>query len=89
MGDQEYRAEVLAWAIPSFFKIINRLSTPGSPAHLWVMAHARVAEGLEARGILPPGGDLSILDAGEDPDTVIPRRPEWHWERLMELEATP
>jgi hypothetical protein len=75
MGDQAYRREVLAWAGPAYFKIINRLSTPGSPAWCWVMVNVKVEDGLIARGVLPAG----IADYG-GPEGVIPHRRQWRWE---------
>jgi len=78
--EEERRRRILTWAVPAYFRILNRLSTPGSPAHLWAIANCRVEDGLIARGVLPP---RFRVEGDFDPPLVAPA--EWRWE----LEHTP
>lgn len=75
MTEEERRRRILTWAVPAYFHILNRLSTPGSPAHLWAVGNCRVEAGLIARGVLPPR-----FRVDGDGDWPLSAPAEWHHE---------
>jgi hypothetical protein len=80
MADTADRAAVMAWAVPAYFRIVNRLSTPGSPGWIWAVGNTRIEAGLVARGVLP--GGTGWAEEFGDADAVIPRRPQWRQEEV-------